>query len=138
MLAIDNDTGGLNSAANLATPGAIPLRGLSLLKASTARERIAAGESPFRVHADKILGCHSTALRLQALVLSLYNSQQWHKKVPVRLDDLFAAADEDHCEAAIDMLRSYGRRGENDADFMALGKHLATRRLTAASKGGRA
>jgi hypothetical protein len=31
----------------------------------TARERIARGESPFRVHAHKVLGCYSTAYRLR-------------------------------------------------------------------------
>ena len=95
----------------------------------TPRERLAAGESAFRVHANKVLGCYSTAYRLQALVLSLYNSNQWAKKVPVRLDDLLAGADDDHVEAAIGMLRSYARFGENDPDFMALGKQVALRHL---------
>lgn len=120
-----------------AQPAALPFteaRGLLEAEGRSARERIAAGESPFRVHAQKVLGCHSTAYRLQALALSLYNSAEWAKKAPVRLDDLLASADDDHVEAAIDMLRGYARRGENDADFMALGKQLALARLNKRGK----
>lgn len=100
----------------------------------TARQRVDVGESPFRVHASKVLGCYSTAYRLQALVLSLYNSTEWHKKAPVHLDNLLANADEDHVNAAIDMLRSYAKRGERDPDFLALGMQLAKARIRSSQR----
>ena len=93
-----------------------------------ARNRIARGESPFRVHRDKIAGFHSTALRLQAVVLNLYNSADWNKKSPVHLDNLIANADAEHYEILIDLLAGYKRNGENDAHFLALGQALAQAR----------
>ena len=92
------------------------------------RQRIAAGVSPFRVHLAKIAGCHSTALRLQAVVLNLYNAAAWNKKAPVHLDNLIANADDEHYEVLIDLLAGYKRNGENDADFLALGRQLAEAR----------
>lgn len=92
------------------------------------RERIAAGESPFLVHAPKVLAYHSTALRLQAVVLNLYNGDDWAKKAPVRLDNLLANGDKDHATALLDMLAGYYQRGENDPHFMALGRRLALER----------
>jgi hypothetical protein len=93
-----------------------------------ARDRIARGESPFRVHRDKLTGFHSTALRLQAVVLNLYNAAAWNKKAPVHLDNLIANADDEHYEILIDLLAGYKRNGENDADFLALGQALAQAR----------
>jgi hypothetical protein len=93
-----------------------------------ARDRIARGESPFLVHRDKLTGFHSTALRLQAVVLNLYNAAAWNKKAPVHLDNLIANADAEHYEILIDLLAGYKRNGENDADFLALGKALAEAR----------
>lgn len=92
------------------------------------RERIKAGESPFAVHRARILQCHSTALRLQAVVLNLYNDGVWAKKAPVYLSSLLANADEEHQQILIDLLRGYARRGENDREFLALGHQLATAR----------
>lgn len=95
---------------------------------AAARARIAAGESPFAVHRHKILGGHSTALRLQALVLNLYNGGVWRKKVPAPLDDLIANADRSHFEAALDLLRGYYDSREEDREFLALGRQLAEER----------
>jgi hypothetical protein len=97
--------------------------------AAAARARIAAGESAFVVHRDKILGHHSTALRLQALVLNLYNGGDWRKKLPVPLDNLVANADRETFEAVLDLLRGYFDSGENDLEFLALGRMLAEQRL---------
>lgn len=103
-----------------------------------ARAQLAAGASAFRVHRDKIIGCHSTALRLQAVVLHLYNGAYWASLAPVRLDNLLANADAEHVEILIDLLRSYARHGENDADFLALGRELAEERAPRPRKGARA
>lgn len=89
---------------------------------------LAAGVSPFRVHREKILGCHSTAQRLQAVVLNLYNDGWWAKKAPVYLSSLIANADAEHVEVLIDLIRAYKRNGENDRDFLALGRELAVAR----------
>lgn len=102
--------------------------------AATARARIAAGESPFAVHRSKIVGDHGTALRLQALVLNLYNSHDWRQKAPVALDNLLANADAEHFEAAVDLLRGYFARRENDREFLALGRQLAQARLPRARR----
>lgn len=96
---------------------------------SLARDRIAAGESPFEVHRSHILQDHSTALRLQAVVLNLYNDGHWAKKAPVYLSSLIANADDEHVEILLDLLRGYARNGENDPDFLALGRLLAEDRL---------
>lgn len=101
---------------------------------AAARARIAAGESPFAVHRDKILGGYSTALRLQALVLNLYNGGHWRKKVPAPLDDLIANADRSHFEAAVDLLRGYFDNREEDREFLALGRLLAEQRLPRARR----
>jgi hypothetical protein len=95
----------------------------------TPRERVAAGESPFLVYRDHILQYHSTALRLQAVVLNLYNDGDWAKKAPVYLATLIANADELHFEILISLLRAYAKRGENDREFLALGRQLAETRL---------
>lgn len=93
------------------------------------RLRIKAGESPFVVHRERILQCHSTALRLQTVVLNLYNDGVWAKKAPVHLSSLLANADEEHVQILMDLLRGYARYGENDRDFLALGHQLAQARL---------
>ncbi len=108
------------------------------LERLTAREQLAAGASPFRVYRDKIVAYHSTALRLQAVVLNLYNSGNWAKRQPVHLDNLIANADEEHVGILIDLLRSYARHGENDADFLALGRELAEANAPRQRKGARA
>lgn len=94
-----------------------------------ARERISAGESPFLVHRQAILECHSTALRLQAVVLNLYNDGEWAKKAPVYLSSFLANADEHHTEILFDLLRGYSRNIENDPHFLALGRQLAEARM---------
>lgn len=96
---------------------------------AAAHKSVLRGVSPFARHRDKILGCHSTGLRLQAVVLNLYNSGDWAKKAPVRLDDLIANADDAHVEVLIDLLRGYQHNRENDADFLRLGRELALDRL---------
>ena len=95
---------------------------------TAAAHGLANGVSPFLVHREKILGCHSTALRLQAVVLNLYNDGWWAKKEPVYLSSLIANADAEHVEILIDLIRAYKRNGENDRDFLALGKELAIAR----------
>lgn len=94
------------------------------------RARIKAGESPFVVHRDRILQYHSTALRLQTVVLNLYNDGVWAKRAPVHLSSLLANADEEHVQVLMDLLRGYARNGENDREFLALGEQLARARLT--------
>ncbi len=94
------------------------------------RARIKAGDSPFAVHRERILQCHSTALRLQAVVLNLYNDGVWAKKAPVHLSSLLANADEEHTQILMDLLRGYARRGENDREFLALGERLAKARMS--------
>ena len=104
----------------------------------TAREQITAGASPFRVYRDKIVAYHGTALRLQAVGLNLYNSGVWARRKGVHLDNLIANADAEHVEILIDLLRSYAKRGENDADFLALGRELAEANAPRPRKGARA
>lgn len=81
--------------------------------------------SPFRRHADKLTGNYSTAIRLQNLVLHLYNGEDW----PVRLDNLLANADEAHVQAALEMIASYARHVENDLAFMEVARRIAEQRL---------
>ncbi|MBT0961695.1 hypothetical protein [Denitromonas iodatirespirans] len=81
--------------------------------------------SPFERYRNEILGCHSTAYRLQALVLHLWNNDDW----PVKLANLMASADERYERIAIELIASYGHNGENDPHFMALGRLLAEERM---------
>lgn len=124
------------SAARLAEleAGAAPANYAECVAANAAdwrrtRERIKAGESPFAVHRDRILQYHSTALRLQTVVLNLYNDGVWAKKAPVHLSSLLANADDEHVQILMDLLRGYARHGENDREFLALGHQLAEARL---------
>lgn len=96
---------------------------------ASIRQALDAGVSPFRVYRDKILGCHSTGLRLQAVVLNLYNDGYWAKKAPVYLSSLIANADGEHFEILVTLLRAYKRNGENDREFLALGKLIAESRM---------
>lgn len=80
--------------------------------------------SPFDTHKAKLDGCHSAALRLQRIVLNLYNGNAW----PIVNDELssyLSNADHDHRRALLEMLNWYAQLGENCPDFMALGRRLA-------------
>lgn len=84
--------------------------------------------SPFARHRAKLDGWHSAATRLKRIVLNLYNGPRW----PIVNDELGAYlsnADNDHRAALLEMLEHYARHGENDPDFMTLGRELATRAL---------
>ena len=92
----------------------------------------ASASSPFARHADKLSGNYSTSLRLQSLVLHLYNDEDW----PVRLGSLFWGADEEQTQAALEMMASYARLGENDPAFMEVARRLAEKRLSDRSEAG--
>lgn len=84
-------------------------------------------QSPFVKYLREITGMHSTALRLQDLVLHLYNDDDW----PVHLSQLLANADERHKQIVLELIDWYWQHGENDEDFLALGRRLANSRLSA-------
>ncbi len=79
--------------------------------------------SPYLTHADKIFGCYSTAIRLQNLILHLYNS-----KNKCDLGGLVANADVEHRELALEIIRRYSILGENDQDFMETANQIQARR----------
>lgn len=81
----------------------------------------AESENPFVAYRDQITGGYSTAQRLAALVLNLYNGAA-HR---VRLDTLLSSADEKHTRIALELLAWYARHGENCPEFMALARELA-------------
>lgn len=76
-------------------------------------------ESPFLRHRQTILGNYSTALRLQELVLHL-----WNDTFKVRLASLFGGADTEHTRIALELITSYTRHGERDPDFMRLSDEI--------------
>lgn len=74
-------------------------------------------ESPFIAHRATILRQE----RLQALVLHLYNCDDW----PFNLGNQLTQLDSENLAIAIAMMRAYNQHGENDPDFMHLGRYLA-------------
>lgn len=91
----------------------------SLNSAIVAVADAAQDGSPFLRHRSVILGRYATAERLQALVLSLYNS---HNKVD--LARLLRNADERHQRIALELMASYAEHGENDRHFMNLADEI--------------
>lgn len=82
--------------------------------------------SPFRTHREIILSSYSTALRMQDLVLHLWNDNR-----PVQLGSLLGNADQKHTQIVLAMIESYSVWGENDPDFMALAEEILSRRTQA-------
>lgn len=84
-------------------------------------------ESPFLRHREEILGCYSTAQRLSALSLHLWNDNN-----PVRLASLFGNADTRHTLIALELIASYAVQGENDPHFMNLADEIRDLKSVAA------
>lgn len=82
--------------------------------------------SPYHVHRDNIFGGYGTSIRLQDLILHLYNSEN-----KCDLGALLANADEEHMELAIEIIRRYSILVENDQDFMRTAREILTRRAAA-------
>lgn len=87
-------------------------------------------ESPFATHRSKLDGNHGAATRLKRIVLNLYNGTRW----PIQHDELggyLSNADIEHRTALLEMFDWYAQHGENDPDFMDLGRSLAKQALRA-------
>ena len=82
--------------------------------------------SPYVAHRAEIFGCYSTALRLQDLILHLYNQDN-----QMDLGRFLGNADEKHVEIALDIIRRYSILGENDKEFMTTAQELQERRAAA-------
>jgi hypothetical protein len=82
--------------------------------------------SPYSTYRDEIFGFYSVAIRLQDLILHLYNQDN-----QMDLGRLLGNADEKHTEIAIDIIRRYSILGENDQAFMATARELQKRRAAA-------
>ena len=80
-------------------------------------------QNPFITYRTEITGGYSTAQRLAALVLHLYNGAAHG----VRLDNLLSNADARHTRIALELLAWYARHGENCIDFMDLARDLLER-----------
>lgn len=78
-------------------------------------------QNPFVTYRAEICGGYSTAHRLAALVLNLYNGAVHG----VRLDNLLSSADARHTRIALELLAWYARHGENCHEFMTLARELA-------------
>ena len=63
--------------------------------------------------------------RLQALVLHLYNCDEW----PFNLGNQLTQLDSDNLQIAVALMRAYHQHGENDPDFLDLGRKLADYRI---------
>lgn len=74
-------------------------------------------ESPFLIHRSTILRQD----RLQALVLHLYNCDDW----PFNLGNQLTQLDSENLAIAFALMRAYHQHGENDPDFLDLGSQLA-------------
>lgn len=72
-------------------------------------------QSPFTTHRKKVLGHNSTAIWLRQLILSMWGGSSYQ----VGLSQL-ATLDNEHADAAVEMLASYRNNGENDGAFMSL------------------
>lgn len=84
-------------------------------------------DSPFLRHREEILGGYSTAQRLSALTLHLWNDNN-----PVRLASLFGNADTRHTRIAMELIASYATNGENDPQFMNLADEIRDLKAVAA------
>lgn len=78
-------------------------------------------ESPFVTHRTTILRQE----RLQALVLHLYNCDDW----PFNLGNQLTQLDAENLAIAFALMRAYHQHGENDPDFLDLGRQLAEYRI---------
>ncbi len=74
-------------------------------------------QSPFVTHRGKIL----LQERLQALVLHLYNCDDW----PFNLGNQLTQLDSENLAIAFALMHAYHQHGENDPDFLDLGRQLA-------------
>lgn len=79
--------------------------------------------SPFLRYRKEIMGGYSTAVRLQNLVLNLWNSNY-----PCQNGQLLANADAHHKRIALELFASYARHGENDPHFMAMADEIRDER----------
>lgn len=78
-------------------------------------------QSPFVTHRGKIVQQE----RLQALVLHLYNCGDW----PFNLGNQLTQLDSENLAIAFALMRSYHQHGENDPNFLELGRELADYRI---------
>lgn len=78
-------------------------------------------ESPFVVYRATILQQE----RLQALVLHLYNCDDW----PFNLGNQLTQLDAENLAIAFALMQAYHQHGENDPDFLDLGRKLANYRI---------
>jgi len=78
-------------------------------------------QSPFVTYRATILQQE----RLQALVLHLYNCDEW----PFNLGNQLTQLDSENLAIAFALMRAYHAHGENDPDFLDLGRQLAEYRI---------
>lgn len=78
-------------------------------------------ESPFVIYRATILQQE----RLQALVLHLYNCDDW----PFNLGNQLTQLDAENLAIAFALMRAYHQHGENDPDFLDMGRKLADYRI---------
>lgn len=92
-----------------------------LQAACTAAEDYAARakQSPFARHREAILAETTGGRWLRPLVAHLYNPA-WGVDLP----DLFWKSGPEHTLIAMELIESFGRRGHDDADFVALARHI--------------
>ncbi len=79
---------------------------------------------PFLKYGDMLRADYGEAIRLQALVLHLFNSTDW----PVDLPCLLRSTDEQR-NAARAMTDWYAEKGESDGVFMEVARRLARQNL---------
>lgn len=77
--------------------------------------------SPFVTYRGAILEQE----RLQALTLHLYNSDEW----PFNLGHQLSQFDRERLAIATALMKAFNERGENDPEFLALGRQLAEYRI---------
>jgi hypothetical protein len=75
--------------------------------------------SPFLRYRKEILGGYSTAIRLQNLVMNL-----WNDNFPCQMGRLLCNADAKHKRIAFELIASYARHGEGDEHFMQLAEEI--------------
>lgn len=109
----------LNTIADECDCGA----GLAYAETATYEMTALAQQNPFVAYRAEITGCYSTAQRLAALTMHLYNGAS----NGVRLDNLLSSADARHTRIALEMLAWYARHGENCPHFMDLARQLRER-----------
>lgn len=76
-------------------------------------------DSPFLRYRKEILGSYTTAQRLAALTLHLWNSRN-----PVDLAFLLSGADQRHQRIALELIASYAEHSESDPHFMNLADEI--------------